>query len=507
MRARDRATIERGVASGAELMERAGQRVAGAIERVFGPVLALRVLVLCGPGNNGGDGFVVARALHQRGANVHAALCAPRERVQGDAAGHLALAEQLGLAVPSLEAATLTALADGPEWDIAVDALLGTGSEGEPRGAIASACDALQRLAARGTRIVAVDLPTGASADRGTLSPHAVPAALTVTFGALKRAHVLWPSRAACGRIECEDIGLVADALPAPEWPTPADIAALLPSRDPRAHKGSVGRVLVVGGAPGTTGAMTLATRAAIRAGAGYVRGAVPASLADVFAAAWVEAMPVACAETDARTLGLASLHLLRGEAAHADAMALGPGLSRHADAAELARALYAECTAPLVLDADGLVAFADAPDALRDAAGPRVLTPHLGELSKLTGETASELEAARIDVAIRCAARWNAVVVVKGAPTVTAAPDGRATVNPTGNPGMATAGAGDVLTGTVAALLAQGLGAYDAARAGVWLHGAAGDRVARERGAIGIAAGDLAEALPVVRAEVGRSA
>lgn len=501
MRAVDRATIDSGAASGPELMARAGRGVVDAIERRFGTVLALRALVLCGAGNNGGDGFVIARELAARGAHPTAVLVAPRANVRGDAAHHLAAMESAGIAAREpADAAGLRGVAGGAEWDLVVDAVLGTGSSGAPRGLAADACALANELGRGGARVVAVDLPTGVDATTGAAWDGAVSARLTVTFGALKRAHVLWPARACCGEIDVVDIGLADPAGLGYGQVRRSDAAAmgaLVPRRDPRAHKGTAGRVLLVGGAAGTTGAIALAARGATRAGAGYVRVLAPRSLADLLAGKLTEEMVVAAGETAARALRVSALALARDEAAHAQAVALGPGLSRDPDAAALARALHAELPNALVLDADGLNAFEGRAGDLAAARAPRVLTPHPGELARLVGEPVAALEARRVDVAIECARRFGAVLVMKGAPTVTASPDGRAEINATGNPGMATAGMGDVLTGAIAALLAQGLEPFDAARLAVHAHGLAGDLAAAELGPIGLAAGDVAERLP----------
>jgi hydroxyethylthiazole kinase-like uncharacterized protein yjeF len=505
MRALDTATIEGGV-PGETLMERAGRGVAEALQRRFGSPLALRVLVLCGPGNNGGDGFVAARHLAALGARVGVGVVAAREAVRGDAKAQLANLEASGVRPEfATDDAGVAALVTGADrWDFALDALLGTGTAGEPRGVVATACEALNLLRNRGTRVIAVDLPTGVSADTGAAADRAVRADLTVTFGHAKRGHYLFPGRSHRGELEVVDIGLVAPGtvpVAGAELADAATLAELGPRRDPRAHKGTAGRALIVGGAQGMVGATVLAARAASRAGAGYVRVAAPASLHDALASQLVEQMPVACGEGVLRSLTVTALPLLLAEASHADAVAVGPGLSRHADAIKLMHLLLPKLDMPVVLDADGLNAFAppdgDLAAMMSDSRAPRVLTPHLGEMARLTGELPSSLETRRIDAAREWAARWACVLVLKGAPTVIANEDGQVCVNPTGNPGMATAGMGDVLTGTIAALLAQKLPPYDAARFAVFAHGLAGDLAAREVGPVGLTAGDVAGRLP----------
>jgi len=503
MRRLDRATIAGGHASGEALMERAGAGVVAAMERRYGPSLGLRVLALCGTGNNGGDGFVAARHLRGRGAEVHVALLGDRARVRGDALVHLERLAAAGVMVTSItgEDALERLVASRDAWDFALDALLGTGAHGEPEGLMAAGVEVLRQMDEAGTRVVALDLPTGVDADTGAIARRAARADLTVTFGCPKRGHLLYPGRAFVGALEVVDIRLAPDALAASANPVhlaeATAMAALLPARDPRAHKGSVGRVLVAGGSMGLTGAVALAARAALRTGAGYVQAAIPRSLNDVLEVKLLEELTLALPETPERTLALAALEPLLARAGEADAVALGSGLSRHRESAELARRVVAECDRPQVIDADALNAFEGHTEALAHAQAPLVLTPHLGEMRRLTGIETAALEANRIDATREWATRWQVVVVLKGAPTVIAAPDGRTTVNPTGNPGMATAGMGDVLTGAIAALIAQGLTSYDAARLAVFAHGMAGDLVAAEKGQHGLAAGDVAEAMP----------
>jgi NAD(P)H-hydrate epimerase len=503
MRLLDRATIETGHASGDELMERAGQGVVATMERQYGALLGMRVLVLCGTGNNGGDGFVAARWLKGRGAEVHVGLIGDPAAIRADARTNLGRLEPLGLAVRTIGSTRELErlLASRDQWDFAVDALLGTGARGEPEALVAEGVNALRQLDDAGTTVVAVDIPTGVHPDTGAIARRAVRAELTVTFGCPKRGHFLYPGRAFTGTLEVVDIGLAPDAVEAAALPvslaTPDAMARLLPARDPRAHKGSVGRVLVVGGSVGLTGAAALVARAAARAGAGYVQVAVPRSLNDILEVKLTEEMTIPMPETSERTLALAALEPVLARAADADVVALGSGLSRHRDSAELARRVVAESERPLVIDADALNAFEGQFEALGRARAPRVLTPHLGEMQRLSGVASAEIESRRIDFAREWAPRLGTALVLKGAPTVTAAADGSATVNPTGNPGLATAGTGDVLTGTIAALLAQGLPPYDAARLGVYLHGLAGDLAAAGQGQAGLIAGDVVEQLP----------
>lgn len=513
MRRLDRATIEGGTVPGLELMERAGAGVAAVMEARYGPPLGLRVLVLSGSGNNGGDGFVAARQLRARGAEVTVGLLGARDRVRGDALAQLERLEAAGIHAVSLageeDLARLVASRDA--WDFALDAVLGTGAHGEPEGLAAAAVQALRELDDLGTRVVAVDLPTGVNTDTGAIARRAVRADVTVTFGAPKRGHYLYPGRAFAGALEVVDIGLVSDdgdprGLPF-SLATAAGIAGLLPVRDPRAHKGAVGRVLIAGGSPGLTGAVTLAARAATRTGAGYVQCAVPGGLNDILEAKLTEEMTLPMPQSAGRALAPAAATAILERAAQADVLVVGSGISRDPGAAELARHLVTSAPCPVVLDADGLNAFAGrTPELASSRPGrPHVLTPHLGEMARLTGIAPAELEARRMDLAREWAVTWGCVVILKGAPTVTASPTGIATVNPTGNPGMATAGMGDVLSGVAAALIAQGLAPYDAARAAVFVHGMAGDLCAQAIGPVGFGAGDVAEAVPRALAGLAR--
>ncbi len=505
MRAVDEATIAAGHTTGDALMERAGSSVVEALVRRWGSPLALHAWVLCGAGNNGGDGFVIARHLHVRGAVVKVALLAPRERVRGDALEHLGRLESLGVPVAVCETPVALAQSLGPQaCDLAIDALLGTGATGAPRDVISAGCDVLNRLHEQGARVIAVDLPTGVDADTGEAFVGAVRADLTVTFGAPKRGHVLHPGRARCGALEVADIGLMPSAIEAASSVSlleSSSLAALLIPRDPRAHKGDAGRVVIAGGAAGMTGAVVLAAQAASRAGAGYVRVCAPASVQDGLAAHLVEQMVVACGEDPRRALTSTALPQLLEEASRADAFAIGPGFSRQKYASELVRRVLPQLSLPVVIDADALFALSPASEhlaaALAGAAHARILTPHVLEMERLTGVPSVTIEANRMDVASEWAQRWGCIVVLKGAPTVIAEPTGRVAVNLTGNPGMATAGMGDVLTGAIAALVAQGIAPYEAACLGVHVHGLAGDLAQRELGDTGLVARDVSERLP----------
>lgn len=512
MRAVDRRAIEDHGQRLEQLMERAGVGALMAMEAHYGDLRGYRVAVVCGKGHNGGDGLVLARRLARRGAEVKVALLAPVAELPGVVAANARALIEAGVSpVEKTTAEEIEAWLLATRWDHAVDAMLGTGSRGPLSGAYAQAARALERLRSLGTRVVALDFPSGLDADRGTVEGPSVTADLTVTFAYPKRGHLLYPGRARCGALEIVDIGIPIEAAQAEgcrvELMTPRLAARLLPARSETAHKQQAGAGLLVGGSVGLTGAVSLAAEASLSAGIGLVVAAVPRSLNDALEARLTEPMTLPVEETAERALSKAALPALLERARRMTALGVGPGLGRGAEAPELVVGLLAGAGLPAVVDADGLNALALASDWHRSLRGEIVLTPHLGEMERLTGAPARELEAERVDAARRWAERWGVVVLLKGAPTVVAAPDGRATVNSTGNPGMASAGMGDVLTGCVLAFLAQGLSGYDAARLAAYVHGRAADRLSSRRGIALCVAGEVGLELPFALAELARIA
>jgi NAD(P)H-hydrate epimerase len=500
MRAVDKAAIEGLGVPGVVLMENAGRGVAALIagER---PVAGRDVRIACGVGQNGGDGFVIARHLANAGARVTVLLVAPRAKLSGDA----------DLFARVVERDPRITLRDGSTGDVAlwrsllagaevlVDAIFGTGLRSDVTGAPAAAIAAMNDTPALR---VAVDLPSGLDADTGQVRGLAVRADLTATMGARKLGLALDPE-APVGRLEVVDLGVSIEALadaaralgPLCHWIESAEIAAILPRRGPGAHKGTAGHVLVIAGSPGKTGAAALVGRAALRAGAGLVTVASTAAGQAALDAKVLETM-TACYAAGADADG-SSYDALAELAGRMKAVALGPGIPTGPGMGALVRRLVRELPLPLVVDADGLNLLGTEAAALaRAAPAPRVFTPHPGEMARLVGATTAEVQADRLGQARRLAAAAGAVVVLKGARTVIAAPDGGAHVNPAANPSLGTAGSGDVLTGVIVALCGQGLPALDAARAGVHLHGLAADDAARVLGSRHLVAGDLPEAI-----------
>ncbi len=505
MRRLDRRAIAELGMAGTTLMEAAGSGAAREIRSVFGPLRGRSVVIVCGKGSNGGDGFVVARHLQKGGARLSVFVLGRVPEVKGDAAAKLREFQRgRGRVTEVTGEGTLEAVGRALRGaDLVVDALLGTGLTGPAEGVIAGAIEAIN---ASGRPVVALDLPSGLSSDAGALLGPTVTATLTTTFAGLKRGLVLYPGAARAGEVRVVSIGI-----PPAEVPEgisvflleASDIRPLFPPRAPDAHKGIFGHLLVVAGSVGKTGAAALAGRGALRSGAGLVTIACPASQQPVVAALGMETMTEPLVETPSQSLALKAKERIQELAARMEAVALGPGISLDPETQALVRELVTELARPLVVDADGLTALAGHVDLLRHARAPRCLTPHPGEMARMLGRPVAEVQADRIETVKSFCQRYGAFVALKGARTVIGDPNGRIFLNPTGNPGMASGGAGDVLTGMVGAFLARGMEPLEALQAGVYLHGLAGDLARSETGEEGLIAGDILEAVPRAIARV----
>jgi NAD(P)H-hydrate epimerase len=487
MRATDRWAIEtRGIPS-LDLMERAGEGLARVVAQ---RIPSGRIVVVCGKGNNGGDGLVAARVLRRAGRDADVLLTSAPGDLGGDAGAQL---ERLPGAAPAPFAAARLEGAAG-----LVDALLGTGATGAPRGPVAEVIEAMD--AARAP-VIAADVPSGVDASTGEVAGAAVRAVATATFHAAKPGLWIAPGKEHAGAVEVIAIGIPDGA------PGDPDAGLILPAvlrdvprRGPASTKFSSGNVVVIGGSRGLTGAPSMAAMAAMRSGAGYVTVAAPASLEANFSARLLEAMLAGLPEEDGR-LGPDALEAAIASVARADAVVLGPGLGRTEDAQALVRELVQRIDVPLVLDADGLNAMAGRLEELRRRRWPTVLTPHAGELGRLLGIDSQEVGRARLAHARAAAARAQAIVVLKGDDTLVAAPSGRVAVSPGGAPALATAGTGDVLSGVTGALLAKGMPAANAACAAVFAHVRAGRLAAEPHGADTVIASDVIAALPAALA------
>jgi NAD(P)H-hydrate epimerase len=482
------------------LMENAGLRLFDALRAAYPDLADLRVLLLCGRGNNGGDTFVLARHLHNAGLSFRTVLFGRPEEVRGSAAINLRAARRLGLPLEAVRgpAGWRRARRWLRDTDLVVDGLLGTGLSRPATGLLARVFEAVNDSSAE---VVAVDIPSGLSGDTGTVPGPVLRADHTVTFARPKVAHVFPPARDLCGRVQVADISIPAAAIrgrgPVLELMRRRDLRPLLPRRRPDSHKGDFGHVLIVAGSSGKGGAARMTALAALEAGCGLVTVAVPRSLVNRLVAGAMEVMTEALDETADGTLAASALPRLMELVQGKRVVAIGPGLTTHPETKKLVRALVRRIRVPLVIDADGLNAFAGEAGRLSGARRALLLTPHPGEMARLVGLTTAEVQADRVRLARDLARRRRCHVVLKGHLTLVAAPGGRVSVNPTGNPGMAKGGSGDLLTGILAGLIAQGLEPGDAARLGVYLHGLAGDLAAGRRGEMAVLARDILSGIP----------
>jgi ADP-dependent NAD(P)H-hydrate dehydratase / NAD(P)H-hydrate epimerase len=484
------------------LMTRAGDAVARALLERFRDAARAGVTVVAGRGNNGGDGFVAARKLTQEGVAVRVVLLARAGDLKGDAAraGDEFKAAGGAIIEATAEAAVPAALAARP--GVIIGAIFGTGLNAEVAGIARRAIELVNAMHAP---VIAVDIASGVSADTGAIMGIAMRASLTVTFGYAKYGHVSFPGADYCGALEVANIGFAPGAIgeiaPRGRYLEVADVRHLVHRRPMNSHKGNYGHVMVIAGSLGKSGAALLASRGALRMGAGLVTAAVPQSVQTIVAGDCDELMTEPIADCDGHFDGAHAPSVLRPLISGKDALVVGPGIGLTDDTRKLIEWLINEGASPhrpLLIDADGLNALAALGcESARAAKGAVILTPHPGEAARLLGESTAEVNADRIGAARRLAERTGAHILLKGARSVVAAADGVLHVNSSGNPGMATPGMGDALSGMVGALLGQGMGPLDALALGTFLHGFAADRIATRVGRVGYLAGDVIEELP----------
>jgi len=485
MKSIDRRATERFGIPSIVLMENAAIAVVDAIAEHYPD--CDRAAIFCGLGANGGDGFAIARHLEQRGVVPSVFIVGDRKKIRGDAAANLEICERLALPLYDItdDDSLNEALVHAADADLIVDAIFGTGLDRAAEGIYAETITSIGEM---GLPIVAVDLPSGANASSAEPFEPCVRAALTVTFAAPKICHVFEPAAVTCGEVIVADISIpiaaIEDEHVTLALTTPADVRPHIAPRLATTHKGTYGHVAIIAGSPGRSGAAVLAARGAIRSGAGLVTVATDVDTAKLVNAGSIESMTFSGDD-------------VFGFIAGKDAVLIGPGLADNEESYARIRELVAKIELPLVVDASALNAFAGVANELNPSRRPRVITPHPGELARILGTTAKEINARRIDAAREAARATNCIVVLKGFQSLIAEPDGHVNVNPTGNPGMASGGMGDVLGGMIAALLARGIDPFDAAVAGVYLHGFTGDILKDEMGDIGLTAGDLAERIP----------
>lgn len=505
MRELDRTAIEEWQVAGLVLMENAGKATADQIEENFAELFPGPVTIVCGKGNNGGDGYVIARHLLNRGWDVSTLVLAGKESIAGDARANLDILEKSGADIEyvSDEAGLDEVLLQNQPAGLVVDALFGTGLSTDIDGLYARAIDWVNSAA---EAVVAVDIPSGIDATSGQILGTAVFADLTVTFASAKVGHVIYPAVEFVGDLVVVDIGIpktLADQQSIEHLFINSDAARiLLPARPASGHKGTFGHLLLVAGSTGKTGAAVLAAEGGLRSGAGLATLACPAQLNPIFETKLTEVMTAPLPEVD----GMVSMQAIADIEAlwqDKDVLAIGPGLGTGEEVGGLVRRLVRDCPLPVVIDADGITALAGHLDVLKSRTAPTVLTPHPGEMARLLGCSVPEIESDRIGTARRFAAEHHVILVLKGARTVVAEPDGVVFVNGSGNPSLACGGTGDVLTGVIGGLVGQGMPAVAAVLLGVYLHGRAADRLFETFGRAGVLASDILKEIPATRREL----
>ncbi|MGB7055847.1 MAG: NAD(P)H-hydrate dehydratase [bacterium] len=477
--------------SGPVLMENAGRGCVDVLETYF-ELDALRVLIVCGKGNNGGDGFVVARHLQNRGAEVKIALLGNIKELKGDALLNCRLAKTGESDIIEISrSVNLNKLCQSFNPDVIVDAIFGTGFAGTPQGLYYQTIELINRT---DTFVLSIDIPSGINGDDGQFKKTCVIADTTATMCLPKRGNYLYPGRAFSGDLYTIDIGIPYPSIDRgfPRVTEDDDVAPLLPYRPPDGNKGTFGQVLMVAGARGFSGAAAMAAQSALRMGAGLVRLAAPQGIIDALESKLMEVVKVPLEQTSEVTISPAAIGTVIPLLKTSQTFVIGPGITTNPETAKFLHAILPRITKPLIIDADAINIIAQDLSILGKIKAPFIMTPHPGELARLIKLTPKQINERRIDLATGYAREFNCVMVLKGAPTVIAAPGGETYINPTGNSGLASAGSGDVLVGMISGLLAQKIPLLDAAIAGVFLHGLCADLALEENNEYSLMAGDL---------------
>ncbi|MGI5912295.1 MAG: NAD(P)H-hydrate dehydratase [Syntrophomonadaceae bacterium] len=496
-----RASQEYGIPS-IVLMENAGLRTLEVIEEILGGSKNRSIIILAGKGNNGGDGLVVARHLINSGAEVKVFITGQADQLSNDCRINYEILRRMGAEIlPLINEEDLNSFILAlVNVDLIVDALYGTGLKGSLNQFDSQVVNMVNWCR---IPVVAVDIPSGIEADTGRVHGAAIKAKHTVTFARPKVGLVLEPGKDYTGTLSVADISIPKTLLTSSSLKTNLIndylVQSFLKPRYSESHKGTYGHALVIGGSIGMVGAVMMAAMAALRAGAGLVTAAIPESLTKVVDSSLMEVMTAPLAETGQSAIAPEALPAIENLLGTVSVCAIGPGMSRYREATAIVRFVLERAGIPVVIDADGLNALQDNIAILKGRQIPIVLTPHPGEMARLTGKTIEEIQSNRLEVARKFACEWGVTLVLKGNKTVIANPSGEAFINITGNPGMATGGSGDVLCGIITGLIAQGLKPQDAAFIGVYLHGLAGDKAAEVKGERGLIAGDLIDFLPEV--------
>ncbi len=496
MKAIDRKSIQDIGIPGAVLMENAALKVFNAAVDMLGNARDKRVLVFAGKGNNGGDGFAAARHLKNAGADVEIFLIGDKNSLFGDAKLNFSIIINMDIPVYEvLSVEELEHLNTSLYGDLIIDALLGTGISGAVKPPIS---DTIKLINTLGIPILSVDIPSGINGEDGTICETAVKADKTVTFALPKRGHFLYPGAEYTGELFIEDIGIPEKVIESEDIKgklvTYEYIQSLFKKRKKDTHKGTYGKVFILAGSTGFTGAAYMVCQSALRSGSGLIVLGIPESLNQTMEVKLTEPMTLPLPEGPKGILNREALPIIMEQLKDAEAIAIGPGLSTHKEIGEIVRTIIKDSEIPAVLDADALTVLAEDPDILKHKKSPIIITPHPGEMARLLNTDTSSIQKNRITAAVEAASRWKVTAVLKGANTVTADPDGHFYINTTGNPGMATGGSGDVLTGIIVSLLGQGMAFLDAALAGVFVHGLAGDLAAKTKGEWGLTPSDIME-------------
>jgi NAD(P)H-hydrate epimerase len=495
MREFDRRSVEEFGVPSIVLMENAGRHVADAVQELLRSSAGTKAVVVAGKGNNGGDGFVAARHLRDEGIDVSVFLIGNPSEVKGDARINLDILLKTGFSVRIIESASALRN-DLMQSGVIVDAIFGTGLRGDVVGLPA---EVIEEINASQRPVVSVDLPSGLDANTGKIWGICIKADRTATFALPKVGLVTYPGASNVGELIVGEIGIPHElydeinvSLTGADWVSPR-----IPRRPPSSHKGTYGTAIVIAGSAGLTGAAAMAAESAMRVGVGLCTVCVPKSLQDLMAGKLTEAMTKGLPETPSRSIAPNALQPALRLCEKATAVVLGCGLSTDTGTQEFAREFVRSARKPLVLDADALNCLALNPDVLCGEHGELILTPHPGEMARLLGTTSDAIQSNRMEAAREAASKFHCVVVLKGSRTLIADESGRVFINPTGNAGLSTGGTGDVLSGAIGGLLAQGLSPYEAAVCGAFIHGMAGDAAASEIGMAGMIAGDVIRALP----------
>jgi len=493
MRELDRTAIERYGIPDLLLMENAGLSTYFTILRECGGVRRRKFVVICGIGNNGGDGFVIARKLHSNGGIVKVLVAGDSTKYKGSAKTNFDILSRMSVEIAEVgqvDSLKMTLR----HSDVIVDAIFGTGLARPVEGIHAELIDLINES---GRTVVSVDIPSGVNGDTGLIMGVAVKADYTVTFGLPKRGNLLFPGFEQCGRLSTTHISFPPEHYERDSITVAVNEPPDLPARDRAGHKGDFGEALFIAGAAGYYGAPYFAALSFMKAGGGYARLAVPRSITPVIAAGGSEIVFIPQDETPEGSIARANGESLVTLSEGMDFVVLGPGLSLHGETQQLARELTERIRKPLLIDGDGITALCEEPELIESREFPTILTPHLGEMSRLTGLPVKEIDADKIEILQQTSRRLKAIIVLKGAHSLVGYPDGRVLINLTGNSGMATAGSGDVLAGTIAAMHGLGLSVDDAVAKGVFMHGLSGDLAAEEIGEDGITAQDILAYLP----------